>query len=184
MQHLNANLRNSSEFRATRMPLPPPPALALIMTGNPILSASTAAALMSEITPSLPGTVGRPARLAWARAAALSPIRRIVSPGRSHENQPGLFDHVGKTGIFGKKPVAGMYCIGARFPGGPQDGICIEIGSCRWRRTDHLHLVRHAGGKAPGVGFARRQDGRQAQVFWRHGSLGRQFRPDWRSAVF
>jgi hypothetical protein len=55
------------------MPRPPPPAVALIMTGKPMLLASSnavsASGMMSE-----PGVMGTPLAMAVARAVALSPI--------------------------------------------------------------------------------------------------------------
>ena len=59
------------------MPLPPPPAEALIMIGKPIPCASSAASAGSVTTPSEPGTVGTPTSIMVRRAVALSPIARI-----------------------------------------------------------------------------------------------------------
>src|SRR6476661_7044150 len=62
------------------MPFPPPPAVALMMTGNPIDSANASASSGSSMVPGEPGTVGTPASAASRRAVALSPIWRIWSP--------------------------------------------------------------------------------------------------------
>ncbi|MNC95961.1 hypothetical protein D3C83_132030 [compost metagenome] len=55
------------------MPLPPPPAVALIMTGRPMRLASAKPSLASARI-SEPGVTGTPLATAVARAVALSPI--------------------------------------------------------------------------------------------------------------
>jgi hypothetical protein len=65
-----------------RMPLPPPPAEALTITGRPMARTTSSAWAMSPITPSEPGVTGTPAAIIVARAMALSPISSIDSgPG-------------------------------------------------------------------------------------------------------
>ena len=64
-----------------RMPLPPPPALALIITGYPILSAILTASLVVVMTPICPGTVLTPAALAIFFDSILSPIAAMASAG-------------------------------------------------------------------------------------------------------
>src|SRR5665213_3099857 len=59
---------------AIRMPLPPPPAEALIMTGYPICSAILTACLSSSMTPRCPGTVETLALAAAFLDSILSPI--------------------------------------------------------------------------------------------------------------
>ena len=71
--------RSVFSSHATRMPRPPPPAAALMITGKPIPRASSSAVSTSGITPSLPGTTGSPASFMVRRATALSPILRIIS---------------------------------------------------------------------------------------------------------
>ncbi len=61
------------------MPLPPPPAVALISTGKPISWAIFRACFSSSIKPSLPGTTGTPASRAMLRAAFLSPSSCMAS---------------------------------------------------------------------------------------------------------
>ena len=70
----------SSSFQIARIPLPPPPAVALIITGYPIFSATFLASFRSFRIPSDPGMVGPPAFLMVALAEALSPILSIWSP--------------------------------------------------------------------------------------------------------
>ena len=61
------------------MPLPPPPAEALSITGKPI---SFAAAIASSVVLQVaPGTIGTPASAIFARAAVLDPIARMALAG-------------------------------------------------------------------------------------------------------
>ena len=62
-----------------RMPLPPPPADALTITGRPMSLATTSASSASAMMPSEPGVTGTPAAVIVARAAALSPMRSMLS---------------------------------------------------------------------------------------------------------
>ncbi len=62
-----------------RMPLPPPPADALTMTGRPMSFATTSASSASAMIPSEPGVTGTPAAVIVALAAALSPISSMLS---------------------------------------------------------------------------------------------------------
>ena len=62
---------------ATRMPRPPPPAVALIITGKPILCAIAIASSCVFTGPAEPGTVGTPASMARALALALLPSASI-----------------------------------------------------------------------------------------------------------
>jgi hypothetical protein len=69
----------SSASLATRIPFPPPPAAALMMTGKPIWRANSSASSTSSTGPGVPGTIGTPTAVIALRAAALSPITRIWS---------------------------------------------------------------------------------------------------------
>ena len=69
---------SSCAVRTTRMPRPPPPAVALTMTGKPHVSANFSASSSFSTGPSVPGSSGRPAFFIARRARALSPIRRIT----------------------------------------------------------------------------------------------------------
>ena len=68
----------SSAVSTKRIPLPPPPADALNMTGKPIRSAAATTSSSSPST-SVPGTTGTPASCMIARAVTLSPIFSIAS---------------------------------------------------------------------------------------------------------
>ena len=69
----------SPSFHTTRIPLPPPPAVALIITGYPISFANFLAALTSSNKPSPPGTTGTPALIMVSLAVILSPMLLIIS---------------------------------------------------------------------------------------------------------
>ncbi len=70
---------SSRWLRATRMPRPPPPALALMMIGYPCDLAKTSASSSWRIGSAVPGTMGTPAAAAALRPATLSPRRRCIS---------------------------------------------------------------------------------------------------------
>ena len=73
-----ANAEGSSPALSTRaMPMPPPPAAALSMTGYPISQATRSASTAWAVVSWLPGTTGTPALS--RRASVSSPIRRIAS---------------------------------------------------------------------------------------------------------
>ena len=61
------------------MPRPPPPAVALIMSGKPTSLATSIAISSLSMSPLEPGTVGTPAFFIVSRAVALSPITRICA---------------------------------------------------------------------------------------------------------
>src|SRR6185436_18480996 len=67
----------SSGSVATRIPFPPPPAAALMMTGKPMSRANFSASSGSSTPPGVPGMIGTPTSCIVFRAAALSPMVRI-----------------------------------------------------------------------------------------------------------
>ena len=78
----------SSSVCAIRIPLPPPPAEALIITGKPSCDATCAASLASEMTPRDPGSVLTPASAAIRLLCILSPIARIALGGGPRKATP------------------------------------------------------------------------------------------------
>ena len=83
--------------------------------------------------PSLPGTVGTPAFFATSRAATLSPIRRMTSPGGPTKVESRSFDGVGEIGLLGKEAVARWTPSAPALRGG-QDGFDVQIGFGGWCR--------------------------------------------------
>ena len=88
------------------MPLPPPPSLALIITGNPIFFAQIYAS-SSVLSSGEPGATGMPAFCAAARAAILSPIRRICADVGPIKVIPCLSTISAKSAFSDKKPYPG-----------------------------------------------------------------------------
>jgi hypothetical protein len=86
------------------VPRPPPPAAALISTGNPISSARTRPSSRSSIRPTLPGTVRTPAASAALRALALSPISRIVLPSGPTKVMSAASTASAKSAFSARKP--------------------------------------------------------------------------------
>ena len=85
------------------MPLPPPPALALIMTGGPTsrIQRSAASSVKRSVTP---GTIGTPAFSMVCRAVTLSPILRITSPEGPMKTTPASRHMSGKKPRSERKP--------------------------------------------------------------------------------
>ena len=69
----------SSIFSTIRIPLPPPPALALIKIGSPTSRATRFACSTSAMASSVPGTIGMLYFLAADFAASLLPIMSMLS---------------------------------------------------------------------------------------------------------
>ena len=70
---------NSFLFQTALIPLPPPPAEAFIITGNPILEDICSPSSSVSIAPPDPGIVGTFAEIIVETAVALSPIFSIIS---------------------------------------------------------------------------------------------------------
>ena len=73
------NLWNSDSSRMIRIPRPPPPAVALMITGYLIVLANSIASSTVSKSPSEPGITGTPAFFMVSFAVALSPIELIIS---------------------------------------------------------------------------------------------------------
>ena len=85
------------------MPLPPPPALALIMTGGPVSRIQRA--ISSSLSRSVvPGTIGTPAFCIVWRAVTLSPIARITSPDGPMKTMPSSRQRSEKAPFSARKP--------------------------------------------------------------------------------
>ena len=133
--------RTARSFHAMRMPFPPPPAVALMMTGKPIPSATCSASSGSSMVPSEPGTVGTPASFASRRAVALSPICRIWSARGPDERDVRRPAGLGELGVLRQEAVARVDRVGAGDLGGGDDVGDAQVGQppgraarCRRRR--------------------------------------------------
>ena len=97
---------------ATFMPVPPPPAAALISTGIADLLGDRAwrLGLDRAVASRGPRDAERPAA---SLACTLSPIMRICSGARADEGEAVLLHHLGELGVLRQEAVAGMDRVGA-----------------------------------------------------------------------
>jgi hypothetical protein len=121
---------NSEPSRTMRMPLPPPPCAALIISGKPMRSASRAAAR----DPAPPGiarhhrhTCGGHQFLGAGLGTHLA-HRRGPGPMKT---RPAALDRIGEVGVLGKKAVARMDRLRAGLPRRIEDGLATQVGFCR-----------------------------------------------------
>ena len=91
----------------TRIPLPPPPAAALISMGYPILCAIDLASSTSVIFSSVPGTIGTSKAFTVALALSLSPIISIASAEGPMRVMFSLTNRLAKSAFSDKKPYPG-----------------------------------------------------------------------------
>ena len=98
---------NSSNRRTIRIPFPPPPLAALIITGNPQSSATLQAISSLRIAPSEPGVTGSPAFFAVSRAFTLSPTREMVSGFGPIHTRPAFSTSAANSALSDKKPTPG-----------------------------------------------------------------------------
>ena len=108
---------NSSDRRAMRMPRPPPPAAALIMTGKPIaLRQANAASGDVQTAARCPERVGTPAAAAFPRARDLVAHQADGLRRRARRRRARPLDRGGELGILRQETVAGMDGVGAGRP--------------------------------------------------------------------
>ena len=91
-------------FSTKRSPLPPPPAAAFTMIGNPIFFAIAATSASVSNVPGDPGTTGTPAADINLRAATLSPICSIASGGGPIQVRPARCTARANAARSEKKP--------------------------------------------------------------------------------
>ena len=121
-------LGNSSSLRTMRMPRPPPPAEALMMTGIADLAARIRAlrprwreCLRSR------ARMGTPAFFMAARAFSFSPIRRMTSGGGPMNLMLQVSADFGEIGVLAEQAVAGMDGVHVGDFRGADDGGNIEV---------------------------------------------------------
>ena len=86
------------------MPIPPPPAAALTMTGKPIRSASAAAAAALVSGSRLPGATGTPACSIRFLARILSPICSMAAGSGPTQISPAASTWRAKPAFSARKP--------------------------------------------------------------------------------
>jgi hypothetical protein len=96
--------RSSPSSRTSRMPLPPPPAVAFIITGKPISFATRKTSSSDEIASTVPGTTGTPAACTVFRASVLDPIVRIAYAEGPISLIFSFSQRSAKTGFSARKP--------------------------------------------------------------------------------
>ena len=96
--------RRSSSRSTSRIPLPPPPALALIMIGSPALFANSAIS-SNDFTASVrPGTTGTPAAFIRWRDSVLDPIASIDSGDGPMKRIPASRQARANSAFSARKP--------------------------------------------------------------------------------
>ena len=86
------------------MPTPPPPAAALIKSGQPIFFAAARNAPGDETDAPDPGGSGTPARAMMPRARRLSPIARIAAGGGPMKTSPARAQRSAKSAFSERNP--------------------------------------------------------------------------------
>ena len=111
-----------------RMPRPPPPQLALSITGKPTARAMASTCASSAGSGGVAGITGTPAaRRQIARLDLVAQPAHGVGR-RADENDVRGGAGLGKFGTLGQEAVARMHRVGARFDGDAHDVGDIEIG--------------------------------------------------------
>ena len=135
--------REVSAASTTRMPRPPPPALALI---------STRVADRARRAPRSVSSIGRrrgsraaagtPCCSASALARALSPSARMAAGGGPTQTSPASMTRLGEVGVFGQKAVAGVDRRGARVAvAAARMRRLVQVAVGGRRRPDAVRLV-------------------------------------------
>jgi hypothetical protein len=97
---------NCSGSCAIRMPFPPPPAVALMMTGKPISSANARASSGSSIVPGEPGTGRHPGLLGQAPGGGLVAHLADLLAGGADEGDVAGLAGLGELGVLRQEAVA------------------------------------------------------------------------------
>ena len=166
-----------------RMPLPPPPCAALIISGKPIRAASRASSCGDLVGAGVAGH-HRHARglhqfLGAGLAAHLAHRRRL----RADEDDAGGLDRIGEVGVLAEEAVTGMDRLRAGLAGRPR-GSRRRAGSCPAAAARRSGTPRRPGARA-----ARRRRPRNTprrcgcRACGRCGSRGRRSRRGWRSGL-
>ena len=122
------NAGSSSSLRTMRMPRPPPPADALMITGKPTCRAHSMASPSLARIPSEPGRMGTPALLHRGSGFFFFAHQPGNFRRRADEFDIASLGDFGEVGIFGQQTVARM------------DGV--HVGD--FRRADHRRNVEIA----------------------------------------
>ena len=91
------------------MPLPPPPAAALISRGSRSPRRGRAGSRRTRPGRSCPGMIGTPASAIARRARVFDPISSIAAGGGPIQTRPAVLDGPRERRVLGKEPVTGMH---------------------------------------------------------------------------
>ena len=145
------------------MPLPPPPAEALIITGKPTASAAATAAASVSDGVGMAGD-GRDARFGGELLRGdLVAHRADGMRVRPDEGDARRGERLGEVGALGEEAVAGMDRVGAGRPAGRDDLVDDEIRGRGLRRPDMHGLVRGRNMNGLAVGIVVDGDGGDAE---------------------
>ena len=143
LRFVEQSLRDRRALCTTRMPRPPPPNAALMMSGKPISCAIFSASPRSSIGSSVPGSVGH---VDFLRESAR---RRFVAHQfeqfrtRADESDAGFVAGAGEVGVLGEKAVARMNHVDALFLRQRDDAFDVEIRADRpFAFADQIGFVR------------------------------------------
>ena len=98
-----------------RMPRPPPPAVALIISGKPMRAAWRSASSTVSTGPPLHGATGTPASSASRLAAILSPTRRMTAASGPTKTMPSRSHSSANSGLLGDEAPPDPHRVGARL---------------------------------------------------------------------
>ena len=117
------------------MPMPPPPAAALSITGNPTWAATARASSALPTGPSEPGSTGTPAAAIRRRASVFSPMVADDFGRRPDEHQARLPARLGEAPVLGQEAVTRMHRLGAAGPGGLHETVDRQVALDGGRRA-------------------------------------------------
>ena len=183
----SSRLSRSADLCTTRMPRPPPPNAALMMSGKPIVFATFNASSRSLIGSSVPGK-RRDVRSSPpdARAAVLSPIMSSNSGRGPTKVMPASAQARANSAFSREKAVAGMNQVHALFlaPARRCLGYRDRRATGPLPFADEIRFVRleamHAQADLP----ARKSRRCAAPIPWRREKRGWQSRCDWQREAF
>ena len=127
---------NSAGAATLRMPLPPPPAIALINTGQPMAAASRGESGFALVLAQISGRGRHAGPLHQPLGRVLQPHGANRGGRRADPNQAGRDHRLGEVGVLGEEAVAWMYGLSARSPRGVQDLGLRQIAVARRGRPD------------------------------------------------
>ena len=148
-----------------RMPLPPPPCAALIISGKPMRAASRASSVRRLVLAGVTRHDRHAGGLHQFLGAGLAAHLAHRCGVRADEDAcPARFDRVGEVGVLAEEAVAGMDRLRAGLPRDFDDRIAAQVRILRPRPADRPGLVGQAHVLRVGIGFGVHRDGADAEL--------------------